>query len=224
MAECTKLCDVNVQLDEALDIECVNYGSLNCLELITENKKFMTFQLSFEEQYCLLRMKEGQPFAVLNNKTFRSLKKLTCFEELSYTALFECNNEMGKCTRESNNTKLPRLCLNVNIFGPRDIGDTVARDQSGAGMFLQAPEKRSTMLPYEKPQFLLLPGILQREEPKLATRAQALNGKEHLSGHKKVLTSDENLSDFDAVFEKLPPHDYLKSVFSDFRIKTSLLR
>ncbi|KAH0563507.1 hypothetical protein GP486_001928 [Trichoglossum hirsutum] len=222
-AETSNLCDVKVQLDEGLDAEYLDMEGLNFLELVTEIKTFLTLQVSFYEQYCVLQTKEGRTFGVLNKRTFRSLTTLSCFKELNYTALVGCDDWKERSFVTNKDSKLRCMYLDINVSGPRYVLDTVAKELSRVGLFLQPPPQGTTVLPYENPQYLHLPGVVQVEEISLFSGSQAPSVEAPVPGRQQAMTSNERLLDFDMIIEELPRHEYLKEAVTDFRVKTILL-
>ena len=215
---------MKVQLDESLDIECLDSEGLNFLKLVTETKTFLTLQLSFHEQYCILQMKEGCAFGTLNKRAFRSLTTLSCFQELNYTALISCDDWKGKSFAFGKDSKLRCMCLDINVFGPQRLQDMVAKGLSRVGFFLQPPHQGTTDLPYENPQYLHLPGVVQVEELSSSSSFQASSVEAPVPGRQRALASNERLLDFDMIIEELPRHEYLTEAVADFRVKTILLR
>jgi hypothetical protein len=215
---------VKVQLDKSLDSECLDREGLNFLELVTEAKTFLTLQLSFCEQYCVLQMKEGRAFGLLNKRAFRSLTTLSCFRELNYTALIGRDDWRERSFAADEDSKLRCICVDVNVSGPRRVLDTIAKELSRAGLFLQLPQQGTTTLPYENPQYLHLPGVVQVEELSVVSSFQASSVGTPVPRCEQALTSDGRLPDFDMIFEELPQHEYLKEAVADFRVKAILLR
>jgi len=215
---------VKVQLDESLNSECLDSEGLDFLELVTETRTFLTLQLSFLEEYCLLQTKGGRVFGLLNKKAFRSLTRLSCFQGLTYTALVGCDDWKERIFAADKDSKLKCMCLDVNVSGRRSELDTLAKELSRAGLFLQSPQQGTTTLPYENPQYLHIPGVVEVEQLPVYSGFQAFSAGTPVPGHEQALTLNERFPDFDMIFEELPRHDYLKEAVADFRIKTALLR
>lgn len=216
---------MKVQLDQCLDGECLDRESLNFREIITEEQTFLTLQLLFNEEHCVLQTKQKRAFGVLNTKVFRSLTKLPCFQELEYIALVGFNEWKERSFPTGKDSKIRCISLDINIWGPRCELDATARELSRARLFLQPPHQGTTILPYENPQYLHLPGVVQVMELPVSSSSQTPNfSASAVSGHEQVAALNDRYPDFDKILEELPRHDYLKEVIVDIRVKTQLLR
>jgi hypothetical protein len=172
----------------------------------------------------MLQLNDGGSFGVLNKMTFASLTSLSCFEQLSYTALIH-RSSWGKERGESSNESKSRcVSLDINISGPECVQSAIASELSRNRLFLQPPQRGTTALPYENPQFLHLPEVLHAQE-----RNIVLNGQESNTGPPGLISKasaalDDQFPDIDVIFAKLPQHEYSKQSVVDPRIKTTLLR
>jgi SWI/SNF-related matrix-associated actin-dependent regulator of chromatin subfamily A3 len=218
-----KLYDVKVQLDKSLNIESLD-KDLNFLELRTETQTYLTLDLFFQDQFCMLQTKEGRDVAVLNSQTFRSLKALSYFNELKYVALLGHADWKQRSIRVSKNSKPNHMSLAINISGPILVLDDVAKELYRVGLFLQPPQTGTNNLPYDNPQYLRLPEAAQLEESALFSNIQGCEDWPPGPGHKHESTVIERFADIESIIDEIPQHDYLIETATDFRIKTNLLR
>jgi hypothetical protein len=198
---------------------------LNFREIVTETQTFLTLQLLFSEENCVLQTKQKRTFGVLNNKVFRSLTKLSCFQALEYVALIGFNGWKERSFSTGKDSKISCISLDINISGPRSELDTIARELSRARLFLQSPHHSTTTLPYENPQYLHLLGVVQVQEFPVSSSSQEPNFPTSvISAPEQVVVLNDEYPDFDKILEELPRHDYLKEAVVDIRVKTQLLR
>ena len=216
---------MKVQLDKSLDCQYLDREGLNFREIITETQTFLTLQLSFSEEYCLLQTKEERSFGLLNTKAFRSITSLSCFHELEFTALIGCDDWRKTCFPTNKNAKLMYISLDIVVSGPQSQLEVIAKGLSQVGLFLQPPQPGTTTLPYENPQYLYLPGFMQVEVPSSSSHHQAYgDGVSRDLRDEQALDLSDRYPDFDLILEELPRHDYLKEAVVDICIKTQLLR
>jgi hypothetical protein len=135
------------------------------LEIDTETETFLAPQLAFKQEYCVLQLQDGTYFAILNRMTFRSLTSLSCFGQLNYTALVSRSDWEKEESAASKGSIIRCVSLDINISGPECVQTAIASELSQAGLFLQPPPRGTTTLPYENPQFLHLPGVVEVQEP-----------------------------------------------------------
>lgn len=215
---------MKVQLDKGIDSEGFDKEGLKFFELVTIGGSFMTLQLSFQEEYCMLQTKEGRGFALLSKKTFRSLIALTCFEQLNLTALVGYDEWKEWKASASKESKSRRICVDIHVTGPKCVSGAVANEMARGGLFLQPPRPGTTALAYENPQYLFLPGVAQVGEPSNFSSVHIPNDKAPVSGQKQEQILSDQYPDFDTIFDELPRHEYLEEAKTDFRLKTVLFR
>jgi hypothetical protein len=216
---------VKVQIDESLDIDALKMPAVASQDMDTEPLGFLPLQLYFKDEYCVLQTKEGCAFGILNKRVFRSLTRLTCFPDLEYTALIARNAWQERIFPGGKDSKQRCIGLDINISGPRCELDATARGLSRAQLFLQPPHYGTSNLPYQNPQYLDLPGLVQVLELPVFSNSQTPNAGAHAdSGDNKALVENDGYPDFDKILEELPRHDYLKEAVVDIRVMTKLLR
>jgi hypothetical protein len=219
-----QLCDVKVQVDDESDIEGVKGQELGSHKLDTPSQDFLALKLLFKEDYCVVQTKAGSTFGVLNNKVSRCLSRLVSVGELEYTALMSWNTWQERILPADKNTKKACIGLDINISGPRFKQDDIARGLSQAGLFLQPPHYGTSGLPYENPQYLQIPGMIQVVELPASLGSGIPNaGKHARPADNQMLLWNDGYPDFDKLLDELPQHDYLKDSAVDIRVMTPLL-
>jgi SWI/SNF-related matrix-associated actin-dependent regulator of chromatin subfamily A3 len=220
-----QLCDVKVQMDESFDIDALKMPAVASQDMDAEPPGFLPLQLLFKDEYCVLQTKEGCAFGILNKRVFRSLARLTCFPDLEYTDLIAWNAWQERIFPGGKDSKRRCIGLDINISGPRCELDATARGLSRAQLFLQPPHYGTSNLPYQNPQYLDLPGLVQVLELPIFSNSQTPSAGAHTdSGDNKALVENDGYPDFDKILEELPRHDYLKEAVVDIRVTTKLLR
>jgi hypothetical protein len=212
---------VKVQIGGGLGLECLDSSQSN----VTETSAFIYLRPSFGKDHCVVRTNEGSTFGVLNNRTFRRLAKLPCFQDLEYTVLIASNNWKGRIFQAGKDSKRRCISLDINISGPRCELDIIARELSSAGLFLQPPHHGTTILPYENPQYLHLPGLIQVVElPVVSSSHNPSSGARGTLEDELPLAPNAEYPDFDKFLDELPRYNYLKEAIVDIRVMTHLLR
>lgn len=173
----------------------------------------------------MVQTKEDCPFGMLNNKVFRCLTKLASFRDLEYTALMAWSNWQERILPAGKNPNRRCIGLDINISGPRCELDDIARGLSQAELFLQLPHHGTSNLPYENPQYLQLPGLVQVVELPAFPSLQMPNVGTHVGpADNQSLPWNDGYPDFDKLLEELPRHEYLKESVVDIRVTTPLLK
>jgi hypothetical protein len=123
--------------------------------------------------------------------------------------------------------KVVRLQTDILILGDSSQGQSVAKILSTHGLWLQDPYPGLSNNPYENPQSLSFPSLLDTSieifdvdfHPK-AHFGEASDSSALIYNHE--FDETDLLQSLDSFFADLPAHDYLAARPSDFRILTKL--
>lgn len=216
---------MKVQIEEGLDIEGLRSPEPGNYNIDTRAQKFLILKLRFKEDHCVIQTKDDCTFGLLNNKVFRCLSNLASFQDLEYAALMEWSIWQERTLPAGKNSKRMCIDLDINISGPWSKLDDTARGLSQAELFLQPPCHGSSDLPYENPQYLQIPGMVQTVEASAFGGSQVTLAENDIGlGENQALLWVDGYPDFDELLDDLPQHEYLNEAAIDIRVTTSLLK
>ncbi|RYP05726.1 hypothetical protein DL765_009751 [Monosporascus sp. GIB2] len=193
-------------------------------EIRRDNDVFACLELVIGEDHCDI-LANGISVATMNKRTHLALNSLSSAKVLKCSGLLSKAklNKTLAVAAEPPGSGSPKLTctMDILVFGPRTIGDVLARHLSRYRLFLQHPYPVPNDVDYENPQYLgmvgssfsngtILPPILVdtfQEEPDSSKKPD----------------EDESV-DLDNVMDNLPRHDYLQEANIEKGIEATLLR
>lgn len=194
--------------------------------LYSKNDKVpRVLSLSFHDEYCLVRTANGDAVGVLENRALRCLNALANkHPQITYEAIVS-EAEWHEKVQSANiqPRKAQQITVDVDVFGPENLGENVARLLGQANFFLQQPT-RQVLQRYLNPQCLGLPIVTSlgnggndgngggRADPKTSLGAQHI--------------VDTERDDFTLSLDKImqgTQHWYSGDVQLDERVTTMLL-
>ncbi|KAH8892451.1 hypothetical protein GQ53DRAFT_861762 [Thozetella sp. PMI_491] len=184
----------------------------------------MPVELEFVEDHCTARQPGGKPIGVMAKKKARALT-MALKTPVRYEGLIEEDHWKVKIKELEENPRPIEVMLDILVYGSPQLGDTLARQLSSQGLYLQHPHQANTCIPYQNPQFLDLPevsiaetagsdlllGYLTPDPTPTPSESQFWEGLEN------------TLIDFTSILDMLPQHNYLQAVNTDYRVRTKLL-
>ncbi|RYP47846.1 hypothetical protein DL768_006163 [Monosporascus sp. mg162] len=193
-------------------------------EIRRDNDVFACLELVIEEDRCDI-LANGISVATMNKRThlalnsFSSAKALKCSGLLSKAKL----NQKLAVAAEPPGSGSPKLTctMEILVFGPRTIGDVLARHLSWYRLFLQHPYPMPNDVDYENPQYLGMVGSSFSNGTILPPIP--IDTFQEKPDSSKTPDEDE-LVDLDSVMDNLPRHDYLQEANIDKGIEAALLR
>jgi hypothetical protein len=124
--------------------------------------------------------------------------------------------------------KIVRMNADIVLFGPRSMGDSIAKELGDAQLFVQKPHFGSYSGHYDNPQSMHLPHLdladLQATQS-LIDSLEEQNESQPQPENQSDLALTDLVWNIDQFFDKLPTHDSLIKVDIDRRkVLTPLLR
>jgi hypothetical protein len=167
--------------------------------------------LSFDTSYCVVEDAEGEVIGVLNTKITDMLRKLQELESLEVKAIMK-REEIKSATKAWKKTdKVTRFPIEFNVYGHRYNSESVDSILSSSHVYLQPPQTIVYPVPYENPQYFMLPGIdVVMEEVKSLEEATGMT------------ESTVQLTDIETVLDHLPQQNYLRHSFTSDSIVATL--
>lgn len=179
-----------------------------------------------------IRCDHGVTLAQISKKMHLILRRIPASSGTTFHALVneeELRGKLSSAAPSSRDSKPVNVmcCMELLVSGPRRNGHQIAEALAQGKLFLQNPIPYTTVLPYEDPQYLKLPGTFlstgfelaplsgewaQAEEEEDGALDDAVRG----SRHKHV--------DLQRVLDELPAMEGLRAAETDVRVTTELLR
>ncbi|RYP61327.1 hypothetical protein DL771_010166 [Monosporascus sp. 5C6A] len=193
-------------------------------EIRRDNDDFAYLELVIETDRCDI-LANGVSVATMDKRThlalnsFLSAKVLKCSGLLSKAKL----NQKLAVAAESPGSGSPKLTctMDILVFGPRTIGDVLARHLSRYRPLPQHPYPMPNDVDYENPQYLGMVGS-SFSNGTILPPIPVDTFQEKPDSSKKP-DEDESV-DLDSVMDNLPRHDYLQEANIDKGIEAPLLR
>ncbi|KAI1769275.1 SNF2 family N-terminal domain-containing protein [Hypoxylon sp. FL1150] len=215
------LCDIRIQwISNSSRQKLVSLGKLK-----EQDTYDINLRLS-DDQYKITDV-TGIPVALLNKKTHLAFSKLTAAKQIRFGGNIPEDDSIINSTavagqQPANGSNADSL-VNLLVFGPQSVADSLAKDLSRYRLFLQHPDLLPALVPYSNPQYLPIAGALLTHGS-LLPAIQDVGELNHTSDVSSSQEDDDvqtfNLAD---VFDHFPQHSYLKEVQVDHRISTPLL-
>lgn len=214
-----QLTDVQIRISRIKTSQSIRFD-----EIKRDKDIFACLEVVIAEDGCDILAK-GVSVATMNNRTHLALNTLSSKEKLKCSGLLSKANldqKLAVATQPLNPGPPKLTCtMDILIFGPRMIGDVLARHLSRYHLFLQHPYPMPIDLDYENPQYLGMVGgsfsngaILPPISADAFQRAPDSSNK----------LDDDDSVDIHAVLDNLPKHDYLREVNMNEGLETTLLR
>lgn len=174
---------------------------------------------------------DGKKLAYMNNRTHMALWQVSSTYSVSYTALINADT-LAKAMSATNSDRhrkghaTPPACsLDLLIFTSRDDADSVARILAKYMLFLQHPHPYSTILPYENPQYLDVPGGSLSAGSMLPPLSQGvIETFEALEAGQSEKNRSSGTTDPSRLLDDLAIPEGIKAIDIDDRIKPTLFR
>lgn len=198
--------------------------SISFDEVSGDNGIFVRLNLVITEDRCDI-LARGVSIATMNERTHLVLnslpsnKVLKCSGLISKTKLDQ-KLAIATVTPSPGSPKLT-CTMDILVFGPRTVGDALARHFSRYRLFLQHPYPMTANVNYENPQYLAIVGSSFSNGTILPPiSADVFQGDSDCSN-----TPEEDESvDIYSVLDNLPMHDYLREADIGKGIESTLLR
>ena len=174
-------------------------------------------ELDLKDDRCEI-LSNGIFLGTMNKRTQYALHSFPSRAALSYSGRISktrLKQNIAAAAAPSSSI-LPNLTckIDVLIYGPRNLGDMLARHLCRCRLFLQHPHPVPASVTYENPQYLQISGVSFRNDTTLAPiLVNPLNNSD-----------DDGDVDLPAIIDNLPGHEYLREIDIDAGIDTKLLR
>lgn len=198
--------------------------SISFDEVSGDNGIFAGLNLVITEDRCDI-LARGVSIATMNERTHLVLNSLPSNKVLKCSGLIskaKLDQKLAIATVTPSPGSPKLTCtMDILVFGPRTVGDALARHLSRYRLFLQHPYPMPTNVNYENPQYLAIVGSSFSNGTILPPiSADVFRGDSHSSNNPE---EDESV-DIYSVLDNLPMHDYLREANIGKGIESTLLR
>jgi SWI/SNF-related matrix-associated actin-dependent regulator of chromatin subfamily A3 len=211
--------DVQIRMNQAQGKQSLDFHDME-----KDGDSYAHVDLDMRDNQCDILAK-GIQIATMNRKTHIALTSISSASLVKYASMIpwsELQKFLATAAKPvDDGPKSLTSMISILMFGPRSIGDTIAKELSRYHLFLQHPLPMPTQAIYDNPQYFgtigsaFLNGALL--PPMTATSLC-----EHVDQSRDLDLDDvRNLA---TVIDNLPKHDYLKEASVDLRITAPLLR
>ncbi|KAI2464721.1 SNF2 family N-terminal domain-containing protein [Annulohypoxylon bovei var. microspora] len=220
------LCDLPIQWTSTAGHQRFN----NIRPGIVDHEDISDIKLLFSDQRGDIVDASGNIVAVLNKKIRLALSKVvTSINSIRFNGNFQRENRNYSISRIVHQGKLSSYCsdnrssIDFLVFGPRSVGNNLAKELSKFNMFLQHPITLPSGFLYDNPQYLSIAGSSFSNGSLLPP----VTGFDEMNNSFDVPSSQEDdeqqVDTLAYVLDHLPRHSYLKEADIDPRISTVLL-
>lgn len=191
---------------------------------------YTCLELVFVDNRCDVQTKAGFAIGTIPKRQHKVLQRCHSSENLEYKALvllddFERSmNRVQKTARSSNH----QCTINIQVFGAREIADSIGKVLSQERLFLQHPSPLLHGAMYENPQYLSLVGSTLPNGALLPQLSCEIMGAESKLNDPTIELVEEvdkdEIEGLMSAMNGVVEHNYLEHVRIDKRIHSILYR
>jgi SWI/SNF-related matrix-associated actin-dependent regulator of chromatin subfamily A3 len=159
---------------------------------------------------------DGSEFAQLNAHHTMVLKPIVDIQNMELEALVDpisLQEILERATKSAEAT----LRVNINLYGPRDLKDSVGQELSRGKVYLQQPDHTRESTAYDNPHFLYLSDLPMEAEQETAEDATLVDSQEAPEQKETLRETVHN------IYKSLRRGANLKKLEADASLQTSLL-
>jgi SWI/SNF-related matrix-associated actin-dependent regulator of chromatin subfamily A3 len=173
-----------------------------------------TFRIEKSSAQLFLTFPDGTKFGILNNHIAKALEDIVEQPSVQFDALahiLTLRETIGRATKAIDAV----VRVNINVYGPKEVGEDVGRHLSAKKVYLQRPDQQRPGSIYDNPHVLKFPDM---QIPSIDYHSEGANESSLRSDN--VEHFRKTISD---VYGSLKRGSKLKRVEGDNRLRTLLL-
>ena len=167
----------------------------------------------------MVNTEQGQSIGVLAKGAAMALSELSDLGQLKLQASSKRSVLQSGLVELEKGVQSPQFTADINVLGPAEVSEAVARILSKYRLYLQAPDTVSELYRYANPQYLELADCLED-----TTRELHAQGEDEDSSTRALSDTLQHTADPLALFDALAGSRNLGLAAVDSRIKTTLKR